>query len=198
MARRMLSSEQELDMKLTLASLLLAISIPAAASPDFESRTPRGSALAASDGTRPIMPQDDVTFTHASSRLSESAAAQVDTAARWLRAHPGVTAVIEGYADHTGGFTYNEDLAAHRAQAVRARLIANRIPSDRIVVVTFGEEFADPGGNSLDRRAIIYATTWSPRAVVAASLDRKQALSATWTERNAIFSQSRGRIIATR
>ncbi|MEO8704308.1 MAG: OmpA family protein [Kofleriaceae bacterium] len=144
------------------------------------------------------MPQDDITFRHDSSLLSESGLAQVDTAVRWLRAHPRLTIVIEGYADHTGGVDYNEVLAQRRAHAVRMRMIENGIANDRIVMVTFGEELADPRGSSLDRRAIVYATTYSPRSVVAVSLAKKHALSVSWAEGNAVFSQSRGRTLATR
>jgi len=190
-------------MKPLLASLLLVLlASPAAAGPDFVTPSPRPNALAASAGTRDFTPEDDVTFAHDSAALTPGAIMQVDSAARWLRSHPRQRIVVEGYADHTGLASYNEDLATRRAQSVRTRLLDRGISSDRIVIAVFGESFADPAGNPLDRRAVMYASDLPTRALVTASLERKLALSAMWTERGALYTEGQWsppvHVIATR
>lgn len=163
-----------------LASLIVALAGHAYAGPDFHSGDPR-AALAASEGTRRILPSDDVTFAHDSAALDDTALAQVDAAAAWLRRHPNARIVLEGYADASGGEEYNEDLATRRARTVRARLARAGVAADRIVLVIFGESLADPAAaNPLDRRVVLYASDTPVDALVAASFDRRGALHAEW------------------
>jgi outer membrane protein OmpA-like peptidoglycan-associated protein len=151
--------------KLIVASLIAAAAGPASAGPDFKTQTPVGRELAASDGIRGILPEDDITFTHASARLTEGAYAQIASAARWLRTRSDTQIVVEGYADHLGRSDYNQDLARRRAQAVRGELIRQGVANDRIVVVVYGESVADPAGNPLDRRVVMVATPRPSRVV---------------------------------
>jgi outer membrane protein OmpA-like peptidoglycan-associated protein len=152
-------------MKILVASLITALAAPAAAGPDYNTRTPSAQPLAASDGRNQILPEDDVTFTHASAQLSESARAQITSAARWLRPRADLQVVVEGYADHLGKADYNHDLARRRAHAVRDELIRRGVPSDRIVIVVYGESVADPAGSPLDRRVVMVTTPRASRTV---------------------------------
>lgn len=183
-----------------LASLLLLATsaMPAAAGADFKSPTPRGQPLAVSNGSSELMPQDDVVFLHDSSALSESAYMQLDSAAKWLRARPSLRLVLEGYADHTGGEDYNEELAARRANTIRQHLIGRGVSGDRIIVAVYGGSVADPRGSSLDRRVILYVSNLPTRALVTATLDKKRALSARWTEGKVRFTETRGTSVASR
>jgi hypothetical protein len=61
---------------------------PAVAGPDFNSPSPRAEDLAASPAPSEIGPLDDVVFATNSTQPTESAFAQLDTAARWLKKHP--------------------------------------------------------------------------------------------------------------
>ncbi|HEU0031190.1 MAG TPA: OmpA family protein [Kofleriaceae bacterium] len=187
-------------MKNLIASLVLlaATAASAAAGPDFVSTAPHGKSLAASPGSRDVEPTDDVTFTHDSAALDESARDQLNHVARWLRRNPAKKLVVEGYTDHLGSVDYNEDLATRRAQSVRWYLMKQGVPSDRVVLVVYGEVGADLAGKRLDRRVVMYATSQTPRQIVRASIDNKYALSAAWTERGALFTEARGRAIATR
>src|SRR5204862_7858838 len=133
-------TDRRLVMKTLLASIITcALAAPAAAGPDFTTRTPRPDALAASPASSEIGPLDDVVFAHDSTALSEAALAQVTTAAHWLRKHPDQRIVLEGYTDSTGAAYYNEDLATRRAYMVRQHLIRLGVPADRVVVVIYGE-----------------------------------------------------------
>lgn len=175
-------------MKTLLASLLIAAAAsPALAGPDFVSKTPRPQEHAASNGTAQIDPVDDVVFTHNSEALIPSAISQIDRAAQWLKANPRHRIVLEGYASSLGAQVYNEDLATRRADLVRNHLIGQGISSDRIVLVIYGETGARPGGFPLDRRVVMWATEQPVAAIIDASEQRRNALSAIWTERGRLF-----------
>jgi hypothetical protein len=169
---------------------LLFVAAPAIAGPDFHTPTPRGGNLTASHGTREILPSEDVTFRHDSSALDENAVSQLDSVARAMRARTDLRIVVEGYADHTGEAAYNVRLARLRAHAARAHLIRRGIPGDRIVIGVFGESVADPAGNPLDRRVVIYATPLSVGAISTALLER-HAIRTLWTARGAAFAEER-------
>jgi hypothetical protein len=179
-------------MKTLLGSLILAFALPAAAGPDFHTPTPRGSSLSASEGTRSILPEDVVVFAHDSARLTEASQAQVAAAARWLAAYPRARLVVEGHADVSGGAEYNHELAERRAHAVRDQLVRAGIAIDRVIVVVYGKALADPRGNPLDRRAVLYASELPVRAAVRAALARPEVWSAMWTEGDASFRETRG------
>ncbi len=179
-------------MKTLLATLVLAAAAaPASAGPDFVTPNPRPRALAASDGAREIAPLDDVLFDSDSDALSLLAQQQLGSAAAWLKRHPRYRLVLEGYTDAAGRPFYNEDLATRRAALARAHLIALGVPSDRIIVVVYGEAAARALRDPLARRVVLYATHLPPQTIAAASLDRKRALSAVWVEQDRLYSQER-------
>lgn len=183
-------------MKTLLASILLtALAGTASAGPDFNSRSPRAENLAASPASSEIGPLDDVVFATNSTELTDSAFAQLDTAARWLKKHPRQRIVLEGYADSVGMALYNEDLATRRAFVVRQQLIANGVAADRIIMAVYGEEGAMGGENPLDRRVVLYTTKLAPRQIARASIDKKHALTVSWTQGKAMLSETKPRTI---
>jgi outer membrane protein OmpA-like peptidoglycan-associated protein len=168
----------------------------AAAGPDFHTTVPTRP-LAASDGTDLVTPEDDVVFHFDSAIPTDSGLAQIDSAARWLRRHPRQHIVVEGYADHTGTAAYNENLAEQRARTVRNTLVQRGVAADRIVVAVYGELFADPAGNPLDRRVVIYTSERPTRELAAYALDTKMALAATWIQGRETRTRGHG-IVARR
>ena len=181
-------------MKTLLAlCFVAAAAAPAAAGPDFSTPDPQPRRAAVSDGTALVAPQDDVVFEFDSSALLDSGQVQVDTAARWLRRHPGQRVVLEAYADSAGDAMYNHDLASRRAQTVRDHLVYRGIRADRIVLVIFGETGARPDPEPLDRRVVMYASDLPVATIVAASFQRKHALTAAWIRNRSLYMQSHGR-----
>jgi outer membrane protein OmpA-like peptidoglycan-associated protein len=178
-----------------MSKLLICVLVFAAgaatAGPDFRTPMPRGKSLAASQGTGDMMPSDDVVFANDSVVLTESANAQLDTVARWMRVNPRFALVVDGFADVIGPAAYNEDLAARRAAAVREQLVHRGVASDRIVISVYGERFADPKGSPLDRRVVMTASADSVDRIVKVALDTRGALLTTWTYRRAIFLETR-------
>ncbi len=187
MARRMLVLRSMRT--IILCSLLFAA--PAVAGPDFHTPSPRGGDLTASSGTRDLLPSDDVIFTHNSATLTQTGQAQLASIARYLMVHRDLQLVIEGYTDHVGAAAYNVDLATRRAAATRSYLRVLGVPSDRMVLAVFGETVADPGGNPLDRRVIVYASPRSTRSLATDLLDTRNAVTATWTERGTLHNEQR-------
>lgn len=186
---------------LLVASSVIAAADPARRGPDFVAARPPSAVphgLTASDGTAPIEPLDVVAFAHGSAALLSSGIEQVETAAQWLREHPRDRLVIEGHTDHTGSTDYNENLATRRADTVRRLLMQKGIASDRLLVVTYGEN--DPA----DRRVVIYASDRPVREIVTASIDHNHAVAAMWTRNGTLFQEQNQQgqppreIIATR
>ncbi|GAC1584893.1 MAG: peptidoglycan-associated lipoprotein Pal [Sphingomicrobium sp.] len=60
--------------------------------------------------------------------------------ARWMMANPTVRASIEGHADERGTREYNMALGERRANAARDFLIAQGVPSARLLVTSWGKE----------------------------------------------------------
>jgi hypothetical protein len=177
-------------MKTTLATLLLmstlAFADNAPIGPDFVGSAPRAHidpSLTASGAMNRIDPVDVVAFQLDSADLSSGSLIQIDRSATWLKRHPRFRIVLEGHTDLIGVMPYNEDLATRRVQAVRERLMRRGIPSDRIVLITYGENRATVPENPEDRRVVMFASDRPVRDVVSAQLGHRHALVATWTER---------------
>ena len=60
--------------------------------------------------------------------------------AKWMMANPAVRASIEGHADERGTREYNMALGERRANAAKDFLVAQGIPSARLLVTSWGKE----------------------------------------------------------
>jgi peptidoglycan-associated lipoprotein len=60
--------------------------------------------------------------------------------AKWMMANPTVRASIEGHADERGTREYNMALGERRANAARDFLVAQGVPSTRLLVTSWGKE----------------------------------------------------------
>ncbi len=177
-------------MKTLLATLFLAAAaVPAAAGPDFVASTEHPKPLAASHSERAILPSDDVVFEHNSAALMDSAQQQLVTVARYMKSHKNVRLVVEGHTNNLGAAAYNEDLATRRADLVRNHLVALGVPTDRIMMVVYGEAEAQLVTSPIDRRVVMFATRDSTDRILAKSLRRGQALMAAWTRQGVLFTE---------
>jgi outer membrane protein OmpA-like peptidoglycan-associated protein len=172
------------------ALALAALTGTAVAGPDFVAGD-RRQPLAASDGTSNLEPMDDVVFEYDSAALLPAAQAQIARAAKWLARHPDHRLVVEGRADSSGPFPYNQDLAGHRAVMVRNHLIGCGVAPDRIVLAVYGENAARPRPDPLDRRVVMFASRAPLHQVVSAELDRN-AIEMLWTRNGTRFRETRG------
>jgi cytochrome c oxidase subunit 2 len=109
-----------------------AASAPAAAASEAASAAP----AAASDASAPQaagLPAS-IYFETGKSTLPSDAAAAVQAAAAYAKAHPDAKLVLSGFTDATGSAEKNAELAKTRAQAVRDALKAAGVAEDRIVL----------------------------------------------------------------
>jgi len=170
-----------------------------ASTADFVSAAPQvhiqQSLVASPDASNRIDPTSVVPFEFDSARLSDAGYSEVDTAALWLMVHPRHRLVLEGHTDALAVAPYNEDLSTRRMESVRQRMLQDGIASDRVMMITFGENEAMDLENPLfpaDRHVTMYATRMSPQAVVAVVRENRPAIVATWTDRGALMRVEHG------
>ncbi len=64
----------------------------------------------------------------------------LDANAAWLKQHPNMLVLIEGHCDERGTNEYNLALGERRAKAAMNYLVAQGVQSDRITIISYGEE----------------------------------------------------------
>ena len=83
---------------------------------------------------------DRIFFAEASADLGSRARIVLSAQAEWLKRFPQVPVTLVAHSDDRGGKEFNEDISIRRAEAVKARLIAEGVEPDRIRVVPVGRE----------------------------------------------------------
>lgn len=149
--------------------------------------------LTASGAVNRIEPLDVVSFPLDSDKLVDSTANQVDTTATWLKAHDHHKIVLEGHTDKLGSTPYNEDLSTRRMQAVRERLIADGIDSDRIVMLTYGEAEATDPNNPSNRRVVMFASKENIDNIVGMQRAGRPVAMAVWTDKGQLMELEPGK-----
>lgn len=82
----------------------------------------------------------DIYFDYDAHAIRPEAARTLDENAAWLRANPGGLVLIEGHADERGTSEYNLGLGDLRAAAAMGYLVAQGIPAERMVAISYGKE----------------------------------------------------------
>jgi peptidoglycan-associated lipoprotein len=91
---------------------------------------------------------DHIHFAFDSALLSAQAQQILNTKAQYMRVHPEINVLIEGYCDDRGTDAYNMALGARRADSVKHYLVTSGITADRLNTRSYGEERPiDPGRN---------------------------------------------------
>ncbi len=107
-----------------------------------------------STATPPSSPLKEVYFGFDRSDLQPNARETLQGNAAWLKANPSVRVQVEGHCDERGTQEYNLALGAKRAQAAKDYLVTLGIPSDRLSMISYGEEVpvcTDKGENCWQR-----------------------------------------------
>jgi len=88
-----------------------------------------------------------MTFPNASWTLTESDKKTANTLTQVLMEPENASKVVEigGHTNSVGGEAYNQDLSQKRADAVKAYLVANGVPGDRLKTVGYGSTQPIPG-----------------------------------------------------
>ncbi|HUQ07141.1 MAG TPA: OmpA family protein [Kofleriaceae bacterium] len=129
--------------------------------PDFANRRAAATEpapLAASDGERPISPDDQLFFAFDSDRVDRDGQIMLAEVAAWVRADASREIVVQGHADPSGNPDYNLALSSRRARAVAAELERQGVPRDRVVILAVGESNATLEPGMVNRRVVIFAS----------------------------------------
>ena len=115
---------------------------------------------------------DRIFFGEASIDIGSRSRVVLAAQAAWLKRYPDVTITVEAHADDQGGPEFNRELAARRAEAVRARLIEEGMEPSRIHINPVGREkpvatCADAACTAQNRRAVIQLLEPERRASVS-------------------------------
>ena len=105
---------------------------PVAAAPTPRPAPPKE--YMANDGLKPIH------FAFDKADIRPADAKILDASAKWLSSNPNQILLIEGHCDERGTDAYNLALGDRRAKAAMNYLVAQGVASDRITIVSFGEE----------------------------------------------------------
>ena len=83
---------------------------------------------------------ENIRFEFDRSRLLAEAKKILRRKARWLRAHPDVSVVVEGHCDERGTNEYNMALGDRRARSAESFLADMGIARGRLTTISYGEE----------------------------------------------------------
>ena len=107
---------------------------PPAPTPD----PPPAPAVAAPAPAPPSVPVPAAHFDK--SDIRPDAARTLDTNLDWIKSNPTALILIEGHCNERGTNAYNLALGDRRAKATRDYLMARGVTSERITVISYGEE----------------------------------------------------------
>jgi peptidoglycan-associated lipoprotein len=108
-----------------------------------------------------------VHFATDSSTLDAAGRAALEENARILEEHPELRVEVQGHADERGTVDYNLALGQRRAEAVVSYLVGQGVSSNRLPILSYGEERpAATGANEVayaeNRRAEFRVLTGAP------------------------------------
>lgn len=83
----------------------------------------------------------DVLFASGKAELKPGAERKLGPLVKFLREHPEENVVIEGHTDNVGTDSFNLDLSQRRAEAVKAAMVLEQVPADRVIARGLGKEF---------------------------------------------------------
>lgn len=111
------------------------------------------------DGDRSLF--SPVMFGYDSSQVNSSAAATVESVAKYLNKGKGEGVILEGHGDERGSREYNLALGERRALAVRDYLISLGVDAMTIQTKSFGEEVPASAGHNesawSENRRVVFA-----------------------------------------
>jgi peptidoglycan-associated lipoprotein len=110
---------------------------PAQPAPLSEEEVFRNKTLDQLNAEKPLA---DVLFSYDSTDLSNEARGLLQKDVDWMKKWTTTKVMVEGHADSRGTNEYNLALGERRADAVRDYLVSLGIPTERLTIVSKGEE----------------------------------------------------------
>jgi outer membrane protein OmpA-like peptidoglycan-associated protein len=95
-----------------------------------------------------------IAFKHRSNDLTPEAMQKLDEVFEYMSANPNVAAVLRGYTDSLGDYSYNVMVAGFRAEAVKMYLVGKGIAVSRITAVAIGPKDFIASNDTFEGRAL--------------------------------------------
>ena len=110
--------------------------------PASSSAPPPTSSSTGNDSDARLFSQNmkDVFFEYDSYDITSPNLSVIQSNARFLQQHAGMSFVIEGHCDERGSIEYNLALGENRAQSTKQALVQTGIPASRIRTISYGKE----------------------------------------------------------
>jgi len=110
--------------------------------PASSSAPPPTSSSTGNDSDARLFSQNmkDVFFEYDSYDITSPNLSVIQSNARFLQQHAGMSFVIEGHCDERGSIEYNLALGENRAQSAKQALVQAGIPASRIRTISYGKE----------------------------------------------------------
>ncbi len=113
----------------------------------------RSGATVDSKGCEVVLKFEGALFEYNSAKLTQDARLALDQAAYDLRRIPAKRIEVAGHTDSRGSKKYNVKLSQRRALSVTEYLVKQGIPSDRLVVLGYGESLPIASNDTAAGRA---------------------------------------------
>ncbi len=82
----------------------------------------------------------DIFFAYDSYEITPQSEAVINSDAKFLQQHSGMTFMIEGHCDERGSIEYNLTLGEYRANAAKQALVQQGVSATRIRTISYGKE----------------------------------------------------------
>lgn len=105
----------------------------------------------------PTIPTTELNFRFDSDELLTKYMPTLKDLVAYQKNHPQTAIVIEGHTDQWGTEPYNDELGDRRARIVKAYIIQQGVPADKIVTITYGKDKPKQGESdpNKNRRVVI-------------------------------------------
>jgi len=113
---------------------------PAASAPNTSLEGPAGHEFAVDGDGRVAFTAEIVYFGFDDDKLTDEGRTRLEVLANYLKKTPGRVLQVEGHADSRGSTEYNLALGERRAKSVKDYLALQGVSTERIGMVSFGEE----------------------------------------------------------
>lgn len=126
-----------------LAAVLLVAACETTPAPGTQTGAGPGTSQVATPGSQADFTQnvgDRVFFDYDSYQLSPEARQTLTRQVAWLKQYGNWRITVEGHADERGTREYNLALGERRASSVRAFLVSQGIPANRVATISYGKE----------------------------------------------------------
>jgi peptidoglycan-associated lipoprotein len=98
------------------------------------------AAMMAEEARKRAFVEENINFDFDKYVLTPKAMMILDEKALYLREHPEVRVLIEGYCDERGTYEYNLALGDRRANSAKNYLVKSGVAESRITTISYGEE----------------------------------------------------------